>query len=49
MPRCTARMLVIQTLSIIHYNKSLTMETTPNTGEVQKFSGKVREKIVEAI
>ena len=40
--------IVIHKLSIRHYNKSLTMKTTKNTGKIQKFSRKVREEIVEA-
>ena len=35
--------------SIRHYNKSMTMKTTTNTGKNQIFRRKVREGSVEAI
>ena len=45
----TTRMFAIQKISIRHYNMSLTMMTTTNTGKIQKLSGKKREESVEAI
>ena len=45
----TTGMIIFQKLSINHYNMSLTMKTTTNTGKIRKFDGKVREESVEAI
>ena len=49
-PRIVLKMKVVsQKSSVRHYNVSLSMKTTTNTGKTQKFSGQMREESVEVI